>query len=155
MRIRLHLAAVSGLYRFCRCKHCFPCFIPTVLTAIAIPYLLNIMSIKVRRKVSSRKTLYRGRLFAGQTGRMRHGHLWRTGDYNLQFLDYVIDHRPALRDAPSKLNAAYTADGYARMSGAGARYSHHLLAWENLALLTVSRAVTRICPGLAYRRRVL
>lgn len=71
------------------------------------------------------------------------GHLFGVpGDYNLQFLDHVIDH-PTLRwvGCANELNAAYAADGYARMSGAG-RYSPPL-AWENLALLTVSRAVTR------------
>lgn len=43
------------------------------------------------------------------------------GDYNLQFLDHVIDH-PTLRwvGCANELNAAYAADGYARMSGAGA-----------------------------------
>lgn len=50
------------------------------------------------------------------------GHLFGVpGDYNLQFLDHVIDH-PTLRwvGCANELNAAYTADGYARMSGAGA-----------------------------------
>ncbi|EBU6887419.1 indolepyruvate decarboxylase [Salmonella enterica subsp. enterica serovar Saintpaul] len=50
------------------------------------------------------------------------GHLFGVpGDYNLQFLDHVIDH-PALRwvGCANELNAAYAADGYARMSGAGA-----------------------------------
>lgn len=50
------------------------------------------------------------------------GHLFGVpGDYNLQFLDHVIDH-PTLRwvGCASELNAAYAADGYARMSGAGA-----------------------------------
>ncbi|PWD17257.1 indolepyruvate decarboxylase [Salmonella enterica subsp. enterica serovar Rubislaw] len=43
------------------------------------------------------------------------------GDYNLQFLDHGIDH-PTLRwvGCANALNAAYAADGYARMSGAGA-----------------------------------
>ncbi|HCH9279486.1 TPA: alpha-keto acid decarboxylase family protein [Salmonella enterica] len=50
------------------------------------------------------------------------GHLFGVpGDYNLQFLDHVIDH-PTLRwvGCANELNAAYDADGYARMSGAGA-----------------------------------
>ncbi|ECR2649630.1 indolepyruvate decarboxylase [Salmonella enterica] len=50
------------------------------------------------------------------------GHLFGVpGDYNLQFLDHVIDH-PTLRwvGCANALNAAYAADGYARMSGAGA-----------------------------------
>ncbi|EDK2919246.1 indolepyruvate decarboxylase [Salmonella enterica subsp. enterica serovar Typhimurium] len=50
------------------------------------------------------------------------GHLFGvSGDYNLQFLDHVIDH-PTLRwvGCANELNAAYAADGYARMSGAGA-----------------------------------
>ncbi|EBS8365200.1 indolepyruvate decarboxylase [Salmonella enterica subsp. diarizonae serovar 50:z:-] len=50
------------------------------------------------------------------------GHLFGIpGDYNLQFLDHVIDH-PTLRwmGCANELNAAYAADGYARMSGAGA-----------------------------------
>ncbi|EDV4405768.1 alpha-keto acid decarboxylase family protein [Salmonella enterica subsp. enterica] len=50
------------------------------------------------------------------------GHLFSVpGDYNLQFLDHVIDH-PTLRwvGCANELNAAYAADGYARMSGAGA-----------------------------------
>ncbi|MBZ3655783.1 hypothetical protein JS565_10425 [Salmonella enterica subsp. enterica serovar Senftenberg] len=41
----------------------------------------------------------------------------------------------------NELNAAYAADGYARMSGAGALLT--TFGAENLALLTVSRAVTR------------
>ncbi|ECD9423116.1 alpha-keto acid decarboxylase family protein [Salmonella enterica] len=50
------------------------------------------------------------------------GHLFGVpDDYNLQFLDHVIDH-PTLRwvGCANELNAAYAADGYARMSGAGA-----------------------------------
>ncbi|EBL1580858.1 alpha-keto acid decarboxylase family protein [Salmonella enterica] len=50
------------------------------------------------------------------------GHLFGVpGDYNLQFLDHVIDH-PTLRwvGCANELNAAYAADGYARMSRAGA-----------------------------------
>lgn len=50
------------------------------------------------------------------------GHLFGVpGDYNLQFLDHVIDH-PTLRwvGCANELNAAYAADGYARVSGAGA-----------------------------------
>ncbi|ECQ4594548.1 alpha-keto acid decarboxylase family protein [Salmonella enterica subsp. enterica serovar Typhimurium] len=50
------------------------------------------------------------------------GHLFGVpGDYNLQFLDHLIDH-PTLRwvGCANELNAAYAADGYARMSGAGA-----------------------------------
>lgn len=43
------------------------------------------------------------------------------GDYNLQFLDHVIDH-PQLCwvGCANELNAAYAADGYARIKGAGA-----------------------------------
>ena len=43
------------------------------------------------------------------------------GDYNLQFLDHVIDH-PSLCwvGCANELNAAYAADGYARVKGAGA-----------------------------------
>ena len=42
------------------------------------------------------------------------------GDYNLQFLDHVIDH-PTLCwvGCANELNAAYAADGYARVHGAG------------------------------------
>ncbi|EAB8046337.1 alpha-keto acid decarboxylase family protein [Salmonella enterica subsp. enterica] len=50
------------------------------------------------------------------------GHLFGVpGDYNLQFLDHVIDH-PTLHwvGCANELNAAYAADGYARMSGTGA-----------------------------------
>lgn len=50
------------------------------------------------------------------------GHLFGVPcDYNLQFLDHVIDH-PTLRwvGCANELNAAYAADGYARMSGTGA-----------------------------------
>ncbi|EJW2126786.1 alpha-keto acid decarboxylase family protein [Salmonella enterica] len=50
------------------------------------------------------------------------GHLFGVpGDYNLQFLDHVIDH-PTLRwvGCANELNAAYAADGYASMSGTGA-----------------------------------
>ncbi|EAA7131851.1 alpha-keto acid decarboxylase family protein [Salmonella enterica subsp. enterica serovar Montevideo] len=50
------------------------------------------------------------------------GHLFGVpGDYNLQFLDHVIDHL-TLRwvGCANELNAAYAADGYARMSGTGA-----------------------------------
>lgn len=98
----------------------FRAFIPTVLDSHRHSLILNIMSTS-EGKLSC-KTLYRGRLFAGQTGRMRH---WPSfgvpGDYNLQFLDHVIDH-PTLRwvGCANELNAAYAADGYARMSGAGA-----------------------------------
>lgn len=43
------------------------------------------------------------------------------GDYNLQFLDHVIDHpRLAWVGCANELNAAYAADGYARCRGAGA-----------------------------------
>ncbi|MDU4434984.1 MAG: thiamine pyrophosphate-binding protein [Pluralibacter gergoviae] len=43
------------------------------------------------------------------------------GDYNLQFLDHVIA-SPRLRwvGCANELNAAYAADGYARLNGAGA-----------------------------------
>ncbi|MCS2170671.1 thiamine pyrophosphate-binding protein [Scandinavium sp. TWS1a] len=43
------------------------------------------------------------------------------GDYNLQFLDHVIDH-PTLCwvGCANELNAAYAADGYSRIHGAGA-----------------------------------
>ncbi|NDJ56915.1 indolepyruvate decarboxylase [Enterobacteriaceae bacterium 4M9] len=43
------------------------------------------------------------------------------GDYNLEFLDHVID-SPRLRwvGCANELNAAYAADGYARCRGAGA-----------------------------------
>ena len=43
------------------------------------------------------------------------------GDYNLQFLDHVID-SPRVRwvGCANELNAAYAADGYARIHGAGA-----------------------------------
>lgn len=43
------------------------------------------------------------------------------GDYNLQFLDRVIGH-PSLRwvGCANELNAAYAADGYARVRGCGA-----------------------------------
>ncbi|WP_213133698.1 alpha-keto acid decarboxylase family protein [Citrobacter sp. FP75] len=50
------------------------------------------------------------------------GHLFGVpGDYNLQFLDHVIDH-PDVRwvGCANELNAAYAADGYARVAGAGA-----------------------------------
>ncbi|NYS28372.1 indolepyruvate decarboxylase [Pantoea sp. WMus005] len=43
------------------------------------------------------------------------------GDYNLQFLDRVIDHPEiAWVGCANELNAAYAADGYARCNGAGA-----------------------------------
>ncbi|GAL43148.1 MULTISPECIES: alpha-keto acid decarboxylase family protein [Citrobacter] len=50
------------------------------------------------------------------------GHLFGVpGDYNLQFLDHVIEH-PGIRwvGCANELNAAYAADGYARVAGAGA-----------------------------------
>ncbi|MGI3449691.1 alpha-keto acid decarboxylase family protein [Citrobacter arsenatis] len=50
------------------------------------------------------------------------GHLFGVpGDYNLQFLDHVIEH-PSVRwiGCANELNAAYAADGYARVSGVGA-----------------------------------
>lgn len=50
------------------------------------------------------------------------GHLFGVpGDYNLQFLDHVIDH-PHVRwvGCANELNAAYAADGYARVAGSGA-----------------------------------
>lgn len=43
------------------------------------------------------------------------------GDYNLQFLDHVIAHRQIRWvGCANELNAAYAADGYARMQGCGA-----------------------------------
>lgn len=43
------------------------------------------------------------------------------GDYNLQFLDHVIDHSSVRWvGCANELNAAYAADGYARVVGAGA-----------------------------------
>lgn len=50
------------------------------------------------------------------------GHLFGVpGDYNLQFLDHVIGH-PQVRwvGCANELNAAYAADGYARVAGTGA-----------------------------------
>ncbi len=54
--------------------------------------------------------------------RLRHRPLvWRTGDYNLQFLDRVIAHEAlGWVGCANELNAAYAADGYARIKGAGA-----------------------------------
>lgn len=50
------------------------------------------------------------------------GHLFGVpGDYNLQFLDHVIAHRDVCWvGCVNELNAAYAADGYARLAGAGA-----------------------------------
>ncbi len=63
------------------------------------------------------------------------------GDYNLQFLDHVIDH-PTLRwVGMHNERTPLTANGYARMSGAG-RYSPPL-AWGGKRCVTVSRAITR------------
>jgi indolepyruvate decarboxylase len=42
------------------------------------------------------------------------------GDYNLQFLDRVIAHSVGWVGCANELNAAYAADGYARIKGAGA-----------------------------------
>ena len=43
------------------------------------------------------------------------------GDYNLQFLDHVIEHpNVCWVGCANELNAAYAADGYARVSGVGA-----------------------------------
>ncbi|MGW1887207.1 alpha-keto acid decarboxylase family protein [Streptomyces sp. NPDC001970] len=43
------------------------------------------------------------------------------GDYNMGFLDHVIDHdRISWVGNANELNAAYAADGYARINGAGA-----------------------------------
>ncbi|NDO83266.1 indolepyruvate decarboxylase [Citrobacter sp. NCU1] len=43
------------------------------------------------------------------------------GDYNLQFLDHVIEHPEVCWvGCANELNAAYAADGYARVAGAGA-----------------------------------
>jgi indolepyruvate decarboxylase len=43
------------------------------------------------------------------------------GDYNLQFLDRVIAHQAlGWVGCANELNAAYAADGYARIKGAGA-----------------------------------
>lgn len=43
------------------------------------------------------------------------------GDFNLQFLDHVIDHQSFVWvGCANELNAAYAADGYARCRGAGA-----------------------------------
>ncbi|MBJ3589731.1 indolepyruvate decarboxylase [Salmonella enterica subsp. enterica serovar Saintpaul] len=50
------------------------------------------------------------------------GHLFGVpGDYNLQFLDHVIAHPDVCWvGCANELNAAYAADGYARVAGAGA-----------------------------------
>lgn len=50
------------------------------------------------------------------------GHLFGVpGDYNLQFLDRVIEHpNVCWVGCANELNAAYAADGYARVSGVGA-----------------------------------
>ncbi|HAT4383202.1 TPA: indolepyruvate decarboxylase [Citrobacter freundii] len=50
------------------------------------------------------------------------GHLFGVpGDYNLQFLDHVIEHpNVCWVGCANELNAAYAADGYARVSGVGA-----------------------------------
>ncbi|POT59934.1 indolepyruvate decarboxylase [Citrobacter amalonaticus] len=50
------------------------------------------------------------------------GHLFGVpGDYNLQFLDHVIDHTDVCWvGCANELNAAYAADGYARVAAAGA-----------------------------------
>jgi indolepyruvate decarboxylase len=50
------------------------------------------------------------------------GHLFGVpGDYNLFFLDHVIDHHSVRwTGCANELNAAYAADGYARCRGAGA-----------------------------------
>lgn len=50
------------------------------------------------------------------------GHLFGvSGDYNLQFLDHVIEHpNVCWVGCANELNAAYAADGYARVSGVGA-----------------------------------
>ena len=50
------------------------------------------------------------------------GHLFGVpGDYNLQFLDHVIEHpNVCWVGCANELNAAYASDGYARVSGVGA-----------------------------------
>ena len=64
------------------------------------------------------------------------------GDYNLQFLDRVIAHSAlGWVGCANELNAAYAADGYARIKGAG-------------ALLT-TYGVGETYSGIAYRRRAL
>ncbi|WP_351229680.1 thiamine pyrophosphate-binding protein [Streptomyces sp. NPDC002133] len=43
------------------------------------------------------------------------------GDYNMEFLDHVVDHdRISWVGNANELDAAYAADGYARVNGAGA-----------------------------------
>jgi TPP-dependent 2-oxoacid decarboxylase len=43
------------------------------------------------------------------------------GDFNLRFLDYVIEHeRITWVGNANELNAAYAADGYARVNGVAA-----------------------------------
>ncbi|MDI5405236.1 thiamine pyrophosphate-binding protein, partial [Salmonella enterica subsp. enterica serovar Lubbock] len=55
------------------------------------------------------------RVMRREYGSLLSAHLFGVpGDYNLQFLDHVIDH-PTLRwvGCANELNAAYAADGYA------------------------------------------
>lgn len=84
------------------------------------------------------------------------------GDYNLQFLDHVIAH-PDIRwvGCANELNAAYAADGYARVNGAGALLTTYgvgeLSALNGIAgsfaeYLPVLHIVGAPCTGSQQRR---
>lgn len=52
------------------------------------------------------------------------------GDYNLAFLDYVLAHKNLEWIGNcNELNAAYAADGYARIKGIAGSY-YHLWRWR-------------------------
>ncbi len=70
------------------------------------------------------------------------------GDYNLQFLDHVIAHQDlGWVGCANELNAAYAADGYARIKGAGALLTTYGVG--ELSALTewpvVMRNISRCC----------
>lgn len=77
------------------------------------------------------------------------------GDYNLQFLDSVIAQQSlGWVGCANELNAAYAADGYARIKGAGALLTTYGVG-ELSALNGVAGSYAEHVPVPAYRRRAL
>lgn len=87
------------------------------------------------------------------------------GDYNLQFLDHVIAHRTVRWvGCANELNAAYAADGYARVQGFGALLTTYgvgeLSALNGVAgsfaeRVPVLHIVGAPCTGAQQRRECL
>lgn len=77
------------------------------------------------------------------------------GDYNLQFLDRVIAHSAlGWVGCANELNAAYAADGYARIKGAGALLTTYGVG-ELSALNGIAGSLCGTYSGIAYCRCAL